>query len=107
MYQRIFSNIFFPIVLTYIFSPQLGYLLAIPRSPEMKEEDDFAMDGLEFVVRWLFIDKAYIQWNPVLGGQPHNCNITVLVYQLFIPTDFIQNTMTYLFCKDQCNVKYV
>ena len=43
----------------------------------MKEEDDFAMDGLEFVVRWLFIDKAYIQWNPVLGGQPHNYNIIV------------------------------
>ena len=29
---------------------QLGYLLAIPRSPEMKEEGDFAIDGLEFVV---------------------------------------------------------
>ncbi|XP_078354214.1 mutS protein homolog 5-like isoform X2 [Oculina patagonica] len=32
-----------------IYLPQLGYLLAIPRSPEMKEEQDFAIDGLEFV----------------------------------------------------------
>ena len=73
---------FFPSVLTYFFSPQLGYLLAIPRSPEMKEEDDFAMDGLEFVVRWLFIDKAYIQLNPVLGGQPHNCSVVTSLFRL-------------------------
>ena len=32
------------------FVSQLGYLLAIPRTPEMKEEQDFAIDGLEFVV---------------------------------------------------------
>lgn len=33
-----------------VFVSQLGYLLAIPRSAEMKEERDFAIDGLEFVV---------------------------------------------------------
>ncbi|XP_029213276.2 mutS protein homolog 5-like isoform X3 [Acropora millepora] len=32
-----------------VYLPQLGYLLAIPRSKEMKEEKDFALDGLEFV----------------------------------------------------------
>ncbi|XP_022783288.1 mutS protein homolog 5-like isoform X2 [Stylophora pistillata] len=32
-----------------IYLPQLGYLLAIPRSPELKEESDFGIDGLEFV----------------------------------------------------------
>ena len=37
------------LLFVYIFS-QLGYLLAIPRSPDMKEEQDFAIDGLEFVV---------------------------------------------------------
>jgi len=32
-----------------VYLPQLGYLLAIPCTPEMKEEKDFALDGLEFV----------------------------------------------------------
>ncbi|KXJ15947.1 MutS protein-like 5 [Exaiptasia diaphana] len=32
-----------------IYLPQLGYLLAIPRTADMKEEKDFEMDGLEFV----------------------------------------------------------
>lgn len=32
-----------------VYLPQLGYLLAIPRSKKMKEEKDFALDGLEFV----------------------------------------------------------
>ena len=55
-YMIHFLNLFLdlPILvlyLFYIFTPQLGYLLAIPRSPEMKEEHDFAIDGLEFVVR--------------------------------------------------------
>ena len=36
---------------------QLGYLLAIPRTEQMKEEKDFEMEGLEFVVSFynLFI----------------------------------------------------
>ncbi|XP_032221965.2 mutS protein homolog 5 isoform X2 [Nematostella vectensis] len=32
-----------------IYLPQLGYLLAVPRTTEMKEEKDFEMDGLDFV----------------------------------------------------------
>ncbi|KAK3747589.1 hypothetical protein QZH41_015825 [Actinostola sp. cb2023] len=32
-----------------IYLPQLGYLLAIPRTADMKEEKDFQMEGLEFV----------------------------------------------------------
>nr|XP_006811330.1 PREDICTED: mutS protein homolog 5-like [Saccoglossus kowalevskii] len=34
-----------------IYLPQLGYLLAIPRTPDMKEEQHFHIDGLEFMVR--------------------------------------------------------
>ncbi|XP_077862967.1 mutS protein homolog 5-like [Saccoglossus kowalevskii] len=32
-----------------IYLPQLGYLLAIPRTPDMKEEQHFHIDGLEFM----------------------------------------------------------
>ncbi|XP_077981938.1 mutS protein homolog 5-like [Glandiceps talaboti] len=32
-----------------VYLPQLGYLLAIPRSPNMKDEKDFHMQGLDFV----------------------------------------------------------
>lgn len=32
-----------------LYLPQLGYLLAIPRTEEMKEEKDFEMEGLQFV----------------------------------------------------------
>ncbi|XP_031553158.1 mutS protein homolog 5-like [Actinia tenebrosa] len=32
-----------------IYLPQLGYLLSIPRTADMKEEKDFEMEGLEFV----------------------------------------------------------
>ncbi|EDO48759.1 predicted protein [Nematostella vectensis] len=32
-----------------IYLPQLGYLLAVPRTTKMKEEKDFEMDGLDFV----------------------------------------------------------
>ena len=32
-------------------TPQLGFLLAIPRAENMVEERDFVVPGLEFVVR--------------------------------------------------------
>ncbi|XP_028412976.1 mutS protein homolog 5-like isoform X1 [Dendronephthya gigantea] len=32
-----------------LYLPQLGYLLAIPRTEQMKEEKDFEMEGLDFV----------------------------------------------------------
>jgi hypothetical protein len=33
-----------------IYLPQLGYLLAIPKGDSMEEEDDFEIEGLQFVV---------------------------------------------------------
>lgn len=43
----------------------MGYLLAIPRSSEMKEEKDFALDGLEFVVS--LITSCMFQFLPSLN----------------------------------------
>jgi DNA mismatch repair protein MSH5 len=33
-----------------VYLPQLGYLLAVPCTANMKEAQDFEIDGLEFVV---------------------------------------------------------
>jgi hypothetical protein len=41
--------------MTFLQILQLGYLLAIPRTEQMKEEKDFEMEGLEFVVSFLFL----------------------------------------------------
>jgi hypothetical protein len=45
--------------MTFLQILQLGYLLAIPRTEQMKEEKDFEMEGLEFVVSFLFL-HSYI-----------------------------------------------
>lgn len=40
-------------VLTPLYSPQIGFLLCIPRLPFMVEASDFEIEGLDFMVRSL------------------------------------------------------
>lgn len=37
--------------LSPLYSPQIGFLLSIPRLPSMVEASDFEIEGLDFMVR--------------------------------------------------------
>lgn len=39
--------------LSLLYSPQIGFLLSIPRLPFMVEASDFEIEGLDFMVRTL------------------------------------------------------
>lgn len=40
-------------LLCLLYSPQIGFLLSIPRLPSMVEAGDFEIEGLDFMVRLL------------------------------------------------------
>lgn len=42
LYQRSF--------IIFYFSPQIGFLLSVPRLPSMVEKEDFEIEGLDFMV---------------------------------------------------------
>lgn len=39
------------LALSLLYSPQIGFLLSIPRLPSMVETSDFEIEGLDFMVR--------------------------------------------------------
>ena len=53
----------------------MGYLLAIPRSSEMKEEKDFALDGLEFVVSLLAVCSNFFNQCQLIPGRTSHTNV--------------------------------